>query len=157
MGEAAMRILRIAEAAEQLGATRFAVARMIYGFLFEFGDGYVTNNLLPGDILSVPDRFYVVLDGDVIVAVGAINLRNGYISRVCVRPSYRRRGLATMLNLFFFVLAYEYGLRRVWCYVDKRNTPIIRLLVRLGFKLENATPTRLMFVRVLKRRRRGDE
>lgn len=62
----------------------------------------------------------------------------GYMKRVVVHPTYRKRGLAKALMEHIVIIARDdYRLKAVDLHVWERNLPAIRLYEELGFELRH--------------------
>ena len=62
----------------------------------------------------------------------------GYVKRVVVHPTYRKRGLAKALMQHIVTIAHEnYGLEAIDLHVWEHNLPAIRLYEELGFELRH--------------------
>ena len=93
-----------------------------------------------------PSLWLLAVDGDEIAGfslcsahVGDDSTR-GYIRSLCVRPAYRRRGIARALLLHSFAQFRDRGLETVELEVDSENlTGALRLYERVGMQVRHRT------------------
>lgn len=103
----------------------------------------------------VPDTTYFCLDEDRDIFVGAVNIRhylnesmllNGGHIGDGVRPSERRKGVATKMISLALKECKKLGINRVLMVCDKENVGSAKSIVNNGGVLENVELTVLCFV-----------
>lgn len=95
------------------------------------------------DILTNPDRFYLVAEsGNTIVGGCMLTMiaGEGDVSNVAVYEKYRGNHIATALMQELFRMGEEKGIRDFTLEVREQNQPAIRLYERAGFVSEGVRP-----------------
>ena len=95
---------------------------------------------------TVPDSTWFCLDRDRDIIVGAINIRHRLNDRLLldgghigdgVRPSERRKGIATKMIALALEKCSELGIKRVLMVCDKDNIGSAKSIIKNGGVLEN--------------------
>lgn len=95
------------------------------------------------DILTNPDRFYLVAEIDNMVVGGCMLTMiagEGDVSNVAVYESYRGNHIATALMQELLRMGGENGIRDFTLEVREQNLPAIRLYEQAGFVSEGIRP-----------------
>lgn len=95
------------------------------------------------DILTNPDRFYLVAEIDNMVVGGCMLTMiagEGDVSNVAVSESYRGNHIATALMQELLRMGEKKGIRDFTLEVREQNLPAIRLYEQAGFVSEGIRP-----------------
>ncbi|MDX1611083.1 MAG: ribosomal protein S18-alanine N-acetyltransferase [Candidatus Thermoplasmatota archaeon] len=84
-----------------------------------------------------PEGFIVATEGEEIIGFVLGTIQRAYEARIlalAVKPSWRRKGIATQLTERFLERFARFGVRRVTLEVRVSNEPAIGLYQRMGFE-----------------------
>lgn len=97
----------------------------------------------------LPDACFIAVEGDRFIGYSNLTVVNeGFdVAMTGVLPSYRRRGIATLLKLYGIRYAQLLGNRRLWVANDSVNAAMQALNEKLGFVRSGAM---IRFVKYLK-------